>query len=223
MQWRKYYTAWCRCVTAAKGTFSVSEGDIRTALWSKFLLISVTKFIRIGTTVQSRYTSIFYWALYGNLTSKQWWLSQYICKLVSLFRDAGTEPHEALSTFKQPNLHINKERFAAHFLFIFWFFNILTLLLTITQHYIISLTEITLNKLQIYKKSVFYTYVLFCQQISFLAGLCTFLHECKLHNADLSDTGKLQAQVCLLRHKTDVGTKVMKLHQIQAVGQSLYE
>jgi len=54
-------------------------------------------------------------------------------------------------------------------------------------------------------------------------GLYTFLHERKLHNADLSDTGQLQAEVCLLKHKTDVGTRVMKLHQIQAVGQSLYE
>jgi hypothetical protein len=45
--------------------------------------------------------------------------------------------------------------FAAHFLFIFWFFNISTLLFTITQHFVISLTEITLNKLQIYKKASF--------------------------------------------------------------------
>ena len=155
MQWFKYYTACYRWVPAAKDTFSVSEGDIRTALWSKLLLISVTKFSSTGTTVWSRFTSIFYWALYGNLTSKKWWLSQYICKLVSLFRDLGTEPHGTLSTFKQPNLHINKDMFAAHFLFIFWFFNISTLLFTITQHFVISLTEITLNKLQIYKKASF--------------------------------------------------------------------
>ena len=113
--------------------------------------------------------------------------------------------------------------FVAHLLFIFWFFNISTLLFTITECYVISLTEITLNKLQIYKKSVFYTYVLFCQQISFQEGLYTLLHECKLHNADLRDTGQLQAEGCLFKHKTDVGTKVMKLHQIQAVGQSSYE
>jgi len=54
-------------------------------------------------------------------------------------------------------------------------------------------------------------------------GLYTFLHECKLHNADLGDTGQLQAEVCLFKHKTDVETKVMKLHQIKAVGKSLYE
>jgi hypothetical protein len=155
LQRRKYYTTCYRCVPAAKDTFFVAEGDTRTALWSKLLLISVTKFISTGTTVHSRFTSIFYWALYGNLTSKQWWLSQCICKLVSLFRDPGTEPHGAPSTFRQPNLHINKDMFASHFLFIFWFFNISTLLSTIIQHYIISLTEIKLNKLQIYKKVSF--------------------------------------------------------------------
>jgi hypothetical protein len=96
----------------------------------------------------------------------------------------------------------------AHFLFIFWFFNISTLLFTITQHYIISLTEITSNKLQIYKKCLLYICTVL--STSFIAGLYTFLHECKLHNADLSDTGQLQAEVCWLKQKkTDVGTKVM--------------
>jgi len=62
----KNYTACYRCVPAAKNTFSVSDGDIRTALWSKLLLISVTKLSSTGTTVRSRITSTFYQALYGN-------------------------------------------------------------------------------------------------------------------------------------------------------------
>jgi hypothetical protein len=41
-------------------------------------------------------------------------------------------------------------------------------------------------------------------------GLYTLSYECKLHNSDLSDAGQLQAEVFFLKHRTDVGAKVMK-------------
>jgi hypothetical protein len=74
-----------------------------------------------------------------------------------------------------------------------------------------QLTNIYLKKCLLY----LHTY----SSVIFPVGLCILVDECKLQN--LSDTAQLQAEVCLLNHRTNVVTKVIKLHQIQSVGQSL--